>query len=294
MQSEICNLISDFQRNSEHFLDMFKTKKRYHGASCVFCSQSEDISKHFQTKKITRNNLLEHRFPLTTDLKLSKTLIRNKSFHLRQNIGRKLKSIFSERLCFTETRILSVTMFDSQGSPTKKNMLKHLDWLRSNNKSGDIIVFYFVGPGFFQNSMQVLVPYDAAREGCISAHYFQQKFLACIPSGVDVNVIFDCGHNGISLPNRYRSRNYSTSVFQNTVPGLKANVCALTSTNEPSKIGLLSLSLINLLISKNLRVTLPQLLHELTARLVKHNVRPQLSLTKTEFFNNSYFCLPKK
>lgn len=92
--------------------------------------------------------------------------------------------------------------------PTKKNILRHLDWLVQGAQRGDSLFFHFSGHGAQQEDRtgdeedgydETIVPCDFKRAGQITDDDLWQRAVLPLPEGARLTSIMDCCHSGTGL-----------------------------------------------------------------------------------------------
>ena len=89
---------------------------------------------------------------------------------------------------------------------TRNNIVKYLNWLLSDCKKGDSLVFYYsghgtrlanIGPDIEIDGLdEAIVPHDYTTAGFLRDDDFKSIFDGKLVSGVNLEVIFDCCHSG--------------------------------------------------------------------------------------------------
>lgn len=88
---------------------------------------------------------------------------------------------------------------------TNKNIIEYLKWLITNSKKGDSLVFYYSGHGTRVANLdsdleldgldEAICPHDYKTAGVLRDDDFK-VILNTLPSGVNLDVFFDCCHSG--------------------------------------------------------------------------------------------------
>ncbi|KAI9121611.1 hypothetical protein K1719_008644 [Acacia pycnantha] len=96
--------------------------------------------------------------------------------------------------------------------PTKKNILRELEWLVEGCQKGDSLVFYFSGHGIQQTNSkedeidamdESICPVDFLHEGMILDNEMNSKLVWPLVEGVTLHVIADTCHSGTVLDLSY-------------------------------------------------------------------------------------------
>jgi len=104
----------------------------------------------------------------------------------------------------------------------RANILTYLNWLLSNCKAGDSLVFYYSGHGTRVANIgadleidgldEAIVPHDYATAGVLRDDDFSAIFKSKLAKGVNLEVFFDCCHSGTST----REFNFGGDQFMET------------------------------------------------------------------------------
>ncbi|MBP9793025.1 MAG: caspase family protein [Flavobacterium sp.] len=99
---------------------------------------------------------------------------------------------------------LNIRILTNQNA-TKSNILNYLTWLVTTSKKGDSLVFYYSGHGTRVANIgtdfeidgldDAICPHDFATAGVIRDDDFS-AIIKKLPTGVNLDVIFDCCHSG--------------------------------------------------------------------------------------------------
>ncbi|KAL3567660.1 hypothetical protein D5086_030311, partial [Populus alba] len=111
---------------------------------------------------------------------------------------------------FKEENILVLTEqeIEPELSPTKKNILKSLEWLVKGCQAGDSLVFYFSGHGLSQPDFEGderdgfaenICPVDFMTEGMIVDNDINSTIVWPLKKGVTLHAIVDACHSGTVL-----------------------------------------------------------------------------------------------
>jgi metacaspase-1 len=93
---------------------------------------------------------------------------------------------------------------DTKIKPTKKNMIKALQWLINDVKYGDNLFFHYSGHGSHIHDIEgdedngrdeTLCPLDYKKNGLIIDDWLRENIVNKIPEGVKLFCIFDCCHS---------------------------------------------------------------------------------------------------
>ncbi|KAK7196879.1 metacaspase [Novymonas esmeraldas] len=93
------------------------------------------------------------------------------------------------------------------GMPTRDNMIKHMLWLTSDLRPGDVLFFHFSGHGGQTKATydsqeeydQCLIPLDHSKTGGILDDDLFLMLVAPLPPGVRMTCVFDCCHSATML-----------------------------------------------------------------------------------------------
>jgi len=148
---------------------------------------------------------------------------------------------------------------NTEEKPNKKNILKELQWLASNNKPGDSLFLHYAGHGShihdFSNDEddgrdEVLVPLDYRTAGLIVDDQLRKILVEPLLNNVQLFCVFDCCHSGTMLDVRHKyemindsfvdSKNdkYANTLAKvTTISGCKDNQTSADTREENSETG---------------------------------------------------------
>jgi hypothetical protein len=127
-----------------------------------------------------------------------------------QNDINNMRKILIDKYKFNPTNIYALT--DSGFKPTRINIINSINWLLSNIRNGDTLLFHYSGHGSSINDIsndetdkrdEVIVPLDYQQNGVITDDWLYQNMSRRIPAGVRLFSFFDCCHSGTMCDLRY-------------------------------------------------------------------------------------------
>lgn len=101
---------------------------------------------------------------------------------------------------------------DKDISPTRANIISHVQWLISNCLPGDTLLFHYSGHGSFTRDSsgdesdgkdEVLVPLDYQTAGMLSDDWLFSNLVQKIPKGVNLWAFVDACHSGTMIDLKY-------------------------------------------------------------------------------------------
>uniref|UniRef100_A0A7N0VFP1 Peptidase C14 caspase domain-containing protein n=1 Tax=Kalanchoe fedtschenkoi TaxID=63787 RepID=A0A7N0VFP1_KALFE len=143
---------------------------------------------------------------------------RKQKYTLRGTVNdvKSMRALLTDKFNFPAEGILVLTEMETRPryTPTKENMRRALNWLVSNMRPGDSLVFYYSGHGLrqldFENDEldgfdETLCPVDFKTTGMILDNEINTTIVHPLPKGVRLHAFVDSCHSGtiLDLPNVY-------------------------------------------------------------------------------------------
>lgn len=122
-----------------------------------------------------------------------------------------IKNILVQNCDYQESNIIVLTE-EHQNIPTRKNIESYINWLVTDIFSGDTILFYYSGHGFYKKDLsgdefdhndELLVPLDYETQGFISDDWLLKNLIEKIPHNTTLWAFADCCHSGTILDLKY-------------------------------------------------------------------------------------------
>ena len=290
----IYQILTNFMRSIDHLGDKFRSSEIYHGESCIWCT----IKKR---KLIT--HVEEYQHPSGLDLKVSKENIKKKALLVGINYQGKINadvpiskmSRFLKDSCFfTDIRVMSE---NNLYKPTKKNIYQQFEWLLQDNSPGDILFFVYVGGSKFSaNGNSALLPTDHVSGGYITAQNMQTRLFSRISDCTHLTCIMDCSDTCIQLPITLMSSNNTILSFDNVDIESRGSIIGITMSagvNGVYPVGVICPAIISAVKKRNHRITLVNLLHDITDILQRQFVvtLPRMLISRNIKPDRYYFSL---
>ncbi|XVF49464.1 hypothetical protein PTKIN_Ptkin04bG0014700 [Pterospermum kingtungense] len=121
-----------------------------------------------------------------------------------------IKKLLVNLYGFSDSSIIILTddQSDPETRPTKRNIMKALNWLVQGVRPQDSLVFHFSGHGSKEGPNLELYPldYKSVPKQRIVGDELNETIIKPLPQGAKLHVIIDACHsgNGLSLPYRYK------------------------------------------------------------------------------------------
>lgn len=140
-----------------------------------------------------------------------------------------IKNILVENCDYQESNITVLTE-EHQNMPTRKNIESYINWLVTDIFSGDTILFYYSGHGFYKKDLsgdefdyndELLVPLDYETQGFISDDWLLKNLIEKIPHNATLWAFADCCHSGTILDLKY---NYQSKCSLLPIKAYKKNM----------------------------------------------------------------------
>eukprot|EP00744_Colponema_vietnamica_P005562 GILI01008138.1.p1 GENE.GILI01008138.1~~GILI01008138.1.p1 ORF type:complete len:496 (+),score=96.33 GILI01008138.1:45-1532(+) len=116
----------------------------------------------------------------------------------------------------------------NSGSPTRDNIIKHMQWLVSDAKAGDCFFFHYSGHGSQTQDKsgdeedgmdETLVPVDYRTAGCIIDDDIYAILCQNLPPGVRLTAVMDCCHSGTLMDLPYFFEATSDNMSDRSIGG---------------------------------------------------------------------------
>lgn len=295
--SFILNLITNVGLTFEHCF--YKDANICHGNHCMLC--------RWNKKKCTK--MLKHVYmnpsvlELTSADSISKKglfigidyLSNNKTKRLAQPVYRARRFSSFMRTSFHVHQNRTLTDDHQSCLPTRQNILLNLKWLINDNKRGDIIFLYFSG----HIKGNYLLPSDFETGGLIYDQDIYNMFSKNIEKGITAIIVFDvpqCTHN-ILLSHFYIAKQ-NHILCRSTEHFIKSGLIYISSTiGKKGKAnlshGILSKYMIKVLKKRELRISLADLLIDLTndKHVISHHLTPFVTTSDCINIQTFYFAI---
>jgi hypothetical protein len=282
--NHLFDVFTDIGRSVEHATDMFRDVKRYHGKSCLWCRNVVSINPTLLQ--------LKYKHPTGSDFKCSQEDVKKRALIVSVDYlnnqkqaytsGIKLKDFLENNYLFKDIKHLS-DVPTSVNLPTKKNIKTHVEWLLHDTKAGDLLIFAFIGEG----KQDFLLANDFRTGGLITADDLFISLFSKIPLNVHLTAIIDSGQNAQELQLNYKVNKNALLCFENRSKRTTGTIICISAQTRKT-VGLLTMSIIECVTSKNLRLSVQNLLYELDV------LKPNLSTSRHVVPNQYYFCLSNK
>ena len=159
------------------------------------------------------------------------------------------KNVRDTHILTDDENVKKLTFFRSAREPTRANIEAELEWLFSDNKKGDTIIFHYSGHGSQQRDHsgeeedgrdETLVPSDYATAGQITDDDIR-AYIDRLPEGVNALIVTDCCHSGSNSDLRYVYSNTSKKdaawgrfdqIVRKKVGDTKANVFHVSACKD--------------------------------------------------------------
>ena len=126
----------------------------------------------------------------------------NDVLHMKQLLINWCDYLEDNIICLTQETVV----------PIKSNIVSSLNWLISDVKENDSIVFYYSGHGSFVKDKngdesdgydELIIPSDFEENGVIKDDWVFSNFISKIPKNVNAFIFSDCCHSGTIVDLKY-------------------------------------------------------------------------------------------
>lgn len=119
---------------------------------------------------------------------------------------------------------------DNDISPTRANIISHINWLVSNVLPGDTLIFHYSGHGSYTTDVsgdetdrkdEVLVPLDYNSAGMISDDWLFANLVQKVPQQVNLWSFVDACHSGTMIDLKYNYKSLCALKQGNITPNME-------------------------------------------------------------------------